>query len=102
MEMLNKDVRDATQKKFSTDLAGKTSVILFTQEPKRLAHQCALESPRVRGEMIEATEFPHLAQKHHVFGVPKTVMNESVSVDGAVPEEIFLEHILKAAGMEKA
>ncbi len=68
----------------------------------RLAHQCALESPRVRGEMVEATEFPHLAQKYHVFGVPKTVMNETVSVEGAVPEEIFLEHILKAAGTEKA
>ncbi len=230
MEMLNKDVREATQKKFAAELAGKTSIILFTQEPKRLivpdrlmgqeclycqetrqlleelsglsdkieltvydfvadketaasfgvdkipaiviqgeqdpgirfygipsgyeymslveaiidvskgetglsaktketlrslqkdvliqvfvtptcpycttavrlAHQCALESPRVRGEMVEATEFPHLAQKYHVFGVPKTVMNETVSVEGAVPEEIFLEHILKAAGTEKA
>jgi glutaredoxin-like protein len=63
----------------------------------RLAHQCALESSRVRGEMIEATEFPHLAQKYHVFGVPKTVMNETVTVDGAVSEQVFLEHILNAA-----
>jgi glutaredoxin-like protein len=64
----------------------------------RLAHQCALESPRVRGEMIESTEFPHLAQKYHVFGVPKTVINETVFVEGAVPEDVFLEHILKAVG----
>jgi glutaredoxin-like protein len=67
----------------------------------RLAHQCALESPRIRGEMIEATEFPHLAQKYHVFGVPRTVMNESVMIDGAISEQIFLEHILKAAGLER-
>jgi glutaredoxin-like protein len=67
----------------------------------RLAHQCALESPRVRGEMVETTEFPHLAQKYHVFDVPKTVMNEAVSVDGAVSEQVFVEFILKAAGQEK-
>ena len=48
--------------------------------------------------MVESTEFPHLAQKYHVFGVPKTVINETVFIDGAVPEDTFLEHILKAAG----
>jgi glutaredoxin-like protein len=64
----------------------------------RLAHQMALESPRVTGEMIEATEFPHLGQKYNVYGVPKTVMNETVTVDGAVPEDIFLGHVLKASG----
>jgi len=63
----------------------------------RLAHQFALESPRIRAEMVEATEFPHLAQKYHVFGVPRTVMNETAIVDGAVPEAVFLDHVLKAA-----
>jgi len=64
----------------------------------RLAHQFAMESPRIRGEMVEATEFPHLAQKYHVFGVPKAVINETVFVEGAVPETVFLEHVLQAAG----
>jgi glutaredoxin-like protein len=63
----------------------------------RLAHQFAMESSRVKGEMVEATEFPHLAQKYHVFGVPKAVINETVFVDGAVPETVFLEHVLQAA-----
>jgi len=67
----------------------------------RLAHQFALESPRIRGEMVEATEFPHLAQKYHVFGVPRTVMNETVFVDGAVPEAVFLDHVLKASEPDK-
>jgi predicted DsbA family dithiol-disulfide isomerase len=39
-----------------------------------------------------------LVQKYAVFGVPKTVMNESVIVDGAVHEEVFLEHVRKAGG----
>jgi glutaredoxin-like protein len=56
----------------------------------RLAHQFAMESSRVKGEMVEATEFPHLVQKYHVFGVPKAVINETVFVEGAVPETVFL------------
>jgi len=62
----------------------------------RLAHQFALESPRIRGEMVESTEFPHLANKYQVYGVPKTIVNETVAFEGAVPEEIFLENVLKA------
>lgn len=68
----------------------------------RLAHQMALESPKIRAEMVEATEFPHLAQKYGVFGVPKTVINETVSFDGAVPEEVFLQRVLEAAGQKPA
>lgn len=64
----------------------------------RLAHQMALESPRVKADMIEASEFPHLTQKYEVYGVPKTIMNETVSVEGGVPEDVFLQHVLQAAG----
>jgi len=62
----------------------------------RLGHQFAFESPFIKSEMVEATEFPHLAQKYSVMGVPKTVINETTFIEGAVPEEAFLEHILKA------
>lgn len=68
----------------------------------RLGHQMAVESPRVRCDMVEATEFPHLAQKYTVYGVPRTVINETVTLDGAVPEEVFLASVLRAAGQEKA
>jgi glutaredoxin-like protein len=68
----------------------------------RTAHQMALESTRVRAEMVEATEFPHLVQKYGVYGVPKTVINETVSFEGAVPEEVFLSHLLKAAGPKQS
>lgn len=52
----------------------------------------------VTGDMVEATEFPHLVQKYGVMGVPKTVVNESVSFEGAVPEAHFLSEVMKAAG----
>lgn len=62
----------------------------------RLGHQFAIESSRIKADMVESTEFPHLAQKYNVFGVPKTIINESISIEGAVPEESFLEHVSKA------
>jgi glutaredoxin-like protein len=53
-----------------------------------LAHQMALESPWVEAEMIEAMEFPELASRHNVSGVPQTTINDGAgTVVGAVPEQ---------------
>jgi len=67
----------------------------------RLAHQFAFESPFIKADMVEATEFPHLSNKYNVFGMPKTVINETVLIEGAIPEETFLENILKALSLPK-
>ena len=64
----------------------------------RLAHQMALESPLITASMIEAAEFPELTQKYEVMGVPKSIFNETITLEGAVPEEVYLEQVLKAAG----
>jgi glutaredoxin-like protein len=62
----------------------------------RLGHQFALESPLIQADMVEATEFPHLANRYSVHGVPKTVINDTVFIEGAVAEDVFLENVLKA------
>ena len=62
-----------------------------------MAHELAVESPHVTADVIEIAEFPDLAQRYHVQGVPKTVINEQVSVDGAVPESRLLALVLDAA-----
>ncbi len=62
----------------------------------RLAHQFALESDFITADMVEATEFPHLVQRYGVRGVPRTVVNESVFIDGALPEEMYLSRVLEA------
>lgn len=63
-----------------------------------LAHQMAMENPgMVRAEGVEATEFPELAQKYYVSGVPQTVINSGAKmVVGAVPELNLLSEIQKA------
>ena len=63
----------------------------------RLAHHLAVASDWVRGDCVEATEFPDLSQRYSVMAVPKTVVNERVSFEGALPEAQFVDHVLRAA-----
>lgn len=58
-----------------------------------LANQAAIESPLVTSAAIDATEFPDLVRRYNVNGVPKTVINESVELLGAAPEEEFITAI---------
>ena len=60
----------------------------------RLAHQMAYESDLVEADMVEATEFPHLAQRYAVMGVPKTIANEISALEGAAPEPEFVDAVL--------
>jgi glutaredoxin-like protein len=62
----------------------------------RLAHMMAMESDMVVGDMVEATEFPHLSQKYQVMGVPRTVLNEDTYVEGSVPEAMLLDKVKEA------
>ena len=61
----------------------------------RLAHRFAVESELVKADCVEATEFPEVASRHRVFAVPKTVINGTASLEGALLEEFFLDEILK-------
>ncbi len=54
-----------------------------------------MESEYITADMIEAMEFPHLVNRYGVMGVPKTIINENVFIEGAVPEEKILSEIMK-------
>jgi len=62
----------------------------------RLAHHLAVASEWIRADCVEATEFPDLAQRYMVMAVPKTVVNERVSFEGALPEVQFVDAVLQA------
>lgn len=59
----------------------------------------AMESDKILAEAIEAQEFPDIARQYQVMAVPRTVVNDDVqsSIDGAMPESIFVQQILDAA-----
>jgi len=63
-----------------------------------LAHQMAMENPQmITAEGVEATEFPELASRFNVSGVPQTVINAGRgTVVGAVPEQNLLAEIMRA------
>jgi glutaredoxin-like protein len=69
----------------------------FCPRAAMIAHQMAVESPRVTADVVEAEEFPELAGRYRVQGVPKVVLNETVEFLGAQPEARFLDHVLRAA-----
>ena len=68
----------------------------YCQSAALTAYQLAIESGNIRSDVVEVTEFPHLTQKYNVMGVPKIVINEEHSFEGALPENQFLEQVINA------
>ncbi len=58
-----------------------------------LAHRLAFASDRVKAEMVDASEFPELAHRYGVHAVPRTVINDRIHVEGAVPEAVLLSQL---------
>jgi glutaredoxin-like protein len=63
-----------------------------------VAHEMAFANPNITAFAVEATEFPDLARKYAVTGVPKTVVNDSVEILGALPPDAFVEQALAHPG----
>lgn len=62
----------------------------------QMAHKLALGSDYITSDMIESAEFPHLASKYGVMGVPRVVINEESGFEGAHPEASFVDEVMKA------
>jgi glutaredoxin-like protein len=67
-----------------------------------LATQMAIESELIRAELFDATEFPDLVRRHSIRGVPKTVINGGLAVEGAVPGNMLIDAMLRAAMPQEA
>jgi predicted DsbA family dithiol-disulfide isomerase len=59
-----------------------------------LAHKLAIASKWITADMVEASEFPHLANKYQVYGVPRTVINEVIHIEGAAPEQMLMPDLM--------
>ncbi len=68
----------------------------YCQRSVVLAHRLAYVSKYVKGDMVEAIEFPHLANRYGVMGVPKSVINESTFIEGALPESAYVKQMMNA------
>jgi glutaredoxin-like protein len=64
----------------------------------RMAHRFAMANDHIVSDMVELTEFPHLAVKYNVQSFPKIVINEDHFLSGLPTEIDFVHAILKAIG----
>jgi len=64
----------------------------------RLAWQAAIINPLIEAEGFESLEFQDLAKYYKVQGVPKTIVNETVSIEGLVAAGEFVEKLYEAIG----
>jgi glutaredoxin-like protein len=64
-----------------------------------LAHRMALESDHITADIINAQEFPMIAQRYNVYAVPKIVINETIQFEGSPSESSFLDKIKAAVSL---
>jgi len=65
------------------------------------AFRLALANPQVTAEGVEASEFPALAQRYRISGVPDTIIDGPAGQErvlGGQPDRAFVDAVLKVAG----
>ena len=55
----------------------------------------AFSNPNITATSVEATEFMDLSRQYRVTGVPKTIVNGSIEILGALPEDQFVQAALQ-------
>ncbi len=70
----------------------------YCPQAVRTAHKFAMASEHITGDMVDVTEYPHLAVKYNVQGVPNTIINEDFNIVGGQAELAFAQKILEAIG----
>lgn len=64
-------------------------------------YRLALANPHVVAEGVEASEFPALAQRYRISGVPDTIIDGPAGQErvlGGQPDRVFVEAVLKVVG----
>jgi predicted DsbA family dithiol-disulfide isomerase len=62
----------------------------------------AAANPKITADAVEATEFMDLSRRYRVTGVPKTVVNETIEILGALPEQDFVRAALDMPDEDQA
>lgn len=62
----------------------------------RMAHQMAIENPKITSDAIEASEFPHLVSQYDITAVPTIVINDKLQFEGSLPEDVFADQVTHA------
>jgi len=55
-----------------------------------------MANDHIVSDMVELAEFPDIAEKYNIQGVPRIVINDTHVIVGEMPEADFAQEILKA------
>ena len=55
-----------------------------------------MANDNIVSDMVELAEFPDIAEKYNIQGVPRIVINDTHVIVGDMPEADFAQEILKA------
>ncbi len=69
----------------------------YCPQMARAAFMMGIVTEHVKAEVIEVNEFPDLAKRYKVEAVPLTLINDRISIPGALPEPALVEQVVKAA-----
>jgi glutaredoxin-like protein len=90
-------------KKIISELKAPLNLQVFTSATSpycpalvNLTHKLAMQNDNISAHMIDVKEFPHLSMRYHITDVPSTVVNNSVTVDGALDEKDFVNKMIEA------
>jgi len=67
-----------------------------------LTHKMAMESDKITATSIEAQEFVDLSRKYRVMAVPRTIINDTEVIEGAMPESMFVKQIVSVVAPKPA
>lgn len=65
------------------------------------AQQLAMVNDNIQADMVDAAEFPELAERYSVYETPRTVINETNAFVGAQPVQAVYLEVLKAVDPEE-
>lgn len=68
----------------------------------RAAFQLAMACSKITADVVEVQEFPEVAQRYQVRGVPMTVVNDGAPIMGNVGGGLLLAAVLQSAGSSRA
>lgn len=60
----------------------------------------AMENELITADALDASEYPELADRYQVYGVPLTIANNTARIEGGMPEPMFIEKILQGIGIK--
>ncbi len=92
VEIINKSITQPTEINVFV-----TPTCPYCPKAAYLAHQIAFINKNVIANIIESMEFPKWADRYNVYGVPKSIVNDAVEFEGAVPEKVFVKQVIEGA-----